>query len=419
MRNLGVFLIYAAVILRVVARFAQEAGFGMALGLLAVCGSLLLLEPYTVERLPQRLRASGRWKPLLGRLIPWAYLLVQMGLVVALLYLPPHLDFFAGLFAPLSLQAVELFGWQVGLVWIVAFTAALPSLLSAAPLGWPYALVMTLFWGGVNLLFGGYAYQVHKAREIRRQNDRLLADLQAAYRQQQSYTPQVEDLASEQARSRLARALHESVAQTVFSMNLTIQAARMMAKEPGRAAGQLKRLEDLAASAMGEIQLLVSQLRPRAIVEEGLPAALQRLADEWKGRGGLEVSVAVIGADDARPLPEQVEVGLYRIAQEALRNVSRHAGTKQAAIRLDVSRKPPSLCIEDPGRGFDPRKAAGQRGRLGLAGMAERARELGWRLTVDSAPGRGTRLLVEEGAATEATQPVGARPAPAQPGEAG
>lgn len=417
MRNLGMFLLYAAVTLRAVARFANEPAYGVALGLLAVYGLLLLAEPYAVERLPQRLlagwtpaKAALSWRRLeyiLARLIPWAYLLVQMALVVTLLYLPPHIDFFAGLFVPLSLQAVTLFGWQVGLVWIAAFSAALPVPLSANIQGWPYAGAMTIFWAGINLLFGGYAHQVHKAQETRRRNQDLLADLQEAYRQQQTYAAQVDDLASEQERGRLARGLHDSVTQTVFSMNLSIQTARLLlAKEPGRAAGQLKHLEDLASSAMGEVQMLVSHLRPRSIAEEGLPAALQRLADERKGRDGLVVSVEVVGEDGeqsgANLLSEQVEVGLYRIAQEALNNVARHAGTVQVTIRLDVSKKPVLLRIEDAGCGFDPQKVSGQRGHLGLAGMAGRARELGWHLTVDSAPGRGTRIQVEEGLPAEA-----------------
>jgi two-component system sensor histidine kinase DegS len=153
---------------------------------------------------------------------------------------------------------------------------------------------------------------------------------------------------------------------------------------------------------MGEIQVLVSQLQPRSIAEEGLPAALKRLAVERQGRDGLEVSVELVGAnggsspDTANSLPEQVEVGLYRITQEALNNVARHAGTTQATIRLDLSARPAFLCIEDFGCGFDPQAAQSQRGHLGLTGMAERARELGWTLTIDSASGRGTRIRVEQ-----------------------
>ena len=88
--------------------------------------------------------------------------------------------------------------------------------------------------------------------------------------------------------------------------------------------------------------------------------------------------------------------GLYHIAQEALTNVARHAGTQQATVRLDLAGETSFLEIEDGGQGFDPQVAPGQRGHLGLAGMAERAREIGWSLSVESRPGHGTRVRVEE-----------------------
>lgn len=414
-RTLGALLLYAAIALRAVARFAGEPTRGLMLVLLTVYGVLLLAEPWVLEGQPWHWpdqigspkptqiqpgsRPQRRWE----KTIPWIYQSAQAGVVVGLLCLPPHIDYFAGLFIPLSLQAVSLFGWKSGLVWIAIFAATMPLPLSANVKGWPYAAAMTIIWTGANIFFGGYAQQVRKARDARRQNQRLLADLQAVYRQQQSYAAQVEDLASELERSRLVRELHDSITQTVFSMNLTAQTTRLLlAKDQARAAGQLRRLEELASGAMGEIQDLVSQLRPRSIAEEGLPAALQRLAVEHQGRGGLEVSVEVVGANSGsspeagNTLPEQVEVGLYRIAQEALNNVAKHAGITQATIRLDLSVSPAFLCIEDLGCGFDPQAAQGQRGHLGLTGMAERARELGWKLSVDSAPGRGTRIRVEQ-----------------------
>jgi signal transduction histidine kinase len=177
-------------------------------------------------------------------------------------------------------------------------------------------------------------------------------------------------------------------------MNLTVQSARLLLeREPGRAAGQLERLEELAASAMREIQALISQLRPESVAEAGLPVALRQLAAERLERDGLEVTVEVSGE---RGPPEAVVAGLYRIAQEALTNVAKHAGTEQATVRLNLPPGALFLEIEDHGLGFDPQLALSQRDHLGLAGMAERARELGWKLSIDSQPGHGTRVRVEE-----------------------
>jgi len=177
-------------------------------------------------------------------------------------------------------------------------------------------------------------------------------------------------------------------------MNLAAQSALLLLdKEPPRAAGQLLRLEELAASALREIQSLVSQLRPRSIVEEGLPTALRRLVVEQKARDGLQVSLEIHGAGT---LSEPVATSLYSIAHEALINVSKHSGMCEAIVRLNLGKDHSCLEIEDHGVGFDPDAILDQRGHLGLAGMFERAREIGWHLSVVSRPGQGTHIHVAE-----------------------
>jgi signal transduction histidine kinase len=220
----------------------------------------------------------------------------------------------------------------------------------------------------------------------------MLDELQTAHRQLQGYANQMANLAVERERNLLARELHDSVTQTVFSMNLAAQSAHLLLdKEPPRAAGQLLRLEELAVSALREIQSLVSQLRPRSIVEEGLPSALRRLAAEQKLRDSLQVSLDI---HDERTLSETVAEGLYSIAHEALINVSKHSGTCEAIVRLNLGRHDSCLEIEDHGLGFNPQAALDQRGHLGLAGMFERADEIGWHLAIESRPGKGTRIRV-------------------------
>jgi len=322
------------------------------------------------------------------------YLFLQTGLVVGLFSIPPHVDLSAGLFIPLSLQAVLFFGRRLGSLWIAIFPLAMFGPLTANTKGWPFALIMSCFAGGLCFLFGSYAHQVQKAGRARSQNQRMLGELQVANQQLQGYAVQAEDLAAEHERSRLARELHDSVTQTVFSMNLTVQSARLLLeKDPGRAAGQLVHLEQLAASAMGEIQTLVSQLHPTSMAEEGLSAALRQLAVERQLRHGLQVALEMNGE---RALPEAAAAGLYRIVQEALTNVAKHAGTREVTIHLDLGGELACLEIEDHGLGFDPQAALGQQGHLGLAGMAERAREIGWNLSINSRRGLGTRIRVQE-----------------------
>jgi signal transduction histidine kinase len=407
----GIWLIYAGVVLRVLVRYAGLPQWGLVALLFALYGLLLLAEPWLVEGRALRLsldclkrRVSGvRLGPsrdpaveqtLRRRWPAAAYLFLQTVLVVVLFSIPPHVDFFAGLFIPLSLQAVLLFGRRLGYLCIALFPVAMFVPLTANEKGWPFALVMSCFSAGLYFVFGSYAHQVQRAEAARRQNQRLLRELQAANRQLQGYAAQLEELAAEQERGRLARELHDSVTQTVFSMNLTVQSARLLlARDPGRAAAQLVRLEELAAGAMSEIQVLVSQLRLPSVADEGLPAALRQLADERGVRDGLRVALEVNGEG---ALAETVAAGLYRIVQEALTNVAKHAGTRRVTVRLDLGGDSSTLEVEDHGVGFDPHVPLSEQGHLGLAGMAERAREIGWHLSIDSRPGLGTRIRVEE-----------------------
>jgi len=402
MRSVGVYMIYAAVVVRGWVRLPRMRHPELVVVLLVLYGLLLLVETWMIERKPLRfsaaasrdstpklegLRLHPRWFPLV-------YLLLQSGLVIGLLLNWVVQDFYALLLVPLSLQAVLLLGRRAGFLYIAGLTLAMAGPLAAAQEGWVFGVVMVLNYGGLCFLVGGYAHQIGQAEAAHSHNQRTLGELQVTYRQLQGYAAQMEALATEQERSRLARELHDSVTQTVFSMNLTVQSARLLLeRDLGRTAGQLERLEELAASAMREIRALISQLRPRSLAEAGLPVALRQLAAERLERDGLHVTVEVNGE---LALAEAVAAGLYRIAQEALTNVAKHAGTQQATVRLDLTPANSFLEIEDHGLGFDRQLALAQRGHLGLAGMAERARELGWKLSIESQPGRGTRVRVEE-----------------------
>ncbi|HSJ55193.1 MAG TPA: sensor histidine kinase [Anaerolineae bacterium] len=394
MGTAGIYLIYAAVVLRGVVRLSRERHPDLVVALLALYGLLLLAETWFARRGARRQAPPGvAERPPGARWFPVAYVLAQSGLVVGLLLNKEVLDFFGLLFIPLSVQAVLYFGPRAGFLAIAAFVLAIAATLSAASEGRSFGLVMAVTYGALCFLLGGYADQIHRARMARSQNRRMLGELQMAHNQLQRYAAQMEELAVEQERSRLARDLHDSVTQTVFSMNLTVQSARLLFKrDPGRVDGQIERLEELAADAQREIQVLATRLRATPAVAEGLPAALRRLAAERLDRDGLVVAVQITGEC---PLSEPVVAGLYRITQEALTNVAKHAGTSHATVRLDLAEDRPALEISDEGLGFDPQTAMGHAGHLGLPGIAEQAGELGWSLSVVSQPGHGTRIRVQ------------------------
>ena len=386
MRTIGVYLIFAAVALRGAVVTRNDPFFMAVIGLLTAYGLLLLIETWLIRR------KSPNWFH--SRYIQFAYLLLQSILVIWLLLVSRYEDLFANLFIPLSLDAVSFFGKRFGYFCITIFSLALTSTLFFTDQGQIFGLAMGGLYSGICFLFGGYATQVLKAEAAHNQNRQTFNELQVTHRQLQGYADQVENLSVEHERNRLARDLHDSVTQTVFSMNLAAQSARLLLeKDPPRASGQLLHLEELSANALREIQSLVSQLKPRSIVEEGLSTSLRRLADERETRDGLRVSVEIQGE---KTLSEAEILGLYSIAHESLTNVIKHSGVHEASVRLSLSEDYSCLEIEDHGLGFEPQAALRQRGHLGLAGMSERAHEIGWSLAVESEKDRGTRIFVTQ-----------------------
>jgi signal transduction histidine kinase len=402
-QTLGVYLIFFAVALRGAVEFSADAEFSIVVGLLVAYGLLLFVEMGMTGRgFPGLRKSEGRRSPLGAgsRRMLGAYILLQSALVIGLLVTTQAEDFFALLFIPLSLDAVTFFGRRLGFLCIAVFSLVLTGLMLTAEEGRLFGLAMGMFFSGLCFLFGGYADQVQRAEAAYDQNQAMIDELELAHRQLQGFADQMASLSMERERNRLARDLHDSVTQTVFSMNLAAQSARLLLDgEPLRAAEQLLRLEKLGANAQGEIQALVSQLRPRPLGDAGLPAALGQLAAEHKERDGLQVSLDLQGETE---LSETERAGLYAITHEALINISKHSGACEAVIRLSLDAAGSSLVIEDHGVGFDPASGLNERGHLGLAAMSDRARQIGWSLSIESQPRQGTRIRVR-------SKPRGAR----------
>lgn len=194
-------------------------------------------------------------------------------------------------------------------------------------------------------------------------------------------------------RSRLARDLHDSVSQQLFSMTLTAQAARVqIEKNPARTAAQLERLQETAAAALAEMRALIFQLRPPGLSEQGLIAALQQHVAALGRREGLTVHLEISGEER---YARGVEQAIYRIMQEALNNVVKHAGACNVAIALDLQPDRTTLRVADDGAGFDLAVLEPSNGRhLGLISMRERAAEIGGSLNLHSCPGQGTEVMV-------------------------
>jgi signal transduction histidine kinase len=197
-------------------------------------------------------------------------------------------------------------------------------------------------------------------------------------------------------RQRIARDLHDSVSQSLFSTTLHVRTAqRALELEQLDATGpvgeELSEIGQLTRGALAEMRALIFELQPGALAEEGLVAALTKQASALSAREGLVIEVD--GPDPRLPLGPEVEEQLYRLGQEALANVVKHARASNATVRIATEDDTVSIQVSDNGRGFDP--AAVGRDHFGLRSMRGRVADLAGRLEVTSAPGRGTVLRVE------------------------
>jgi NarL family two-component system sensor histidine kinase LiaS len=196
------------------------------------------------------------------------------------------------------------------------------------------------------------------------------------------------ELATLEARNRLARDLHDSVKQQIFATSFQVAAARALIDDDAKAAEtHLAQAEELVHGAQKELNVLIGEMRPAALEGKGLAGALRDYVKGWSQSAEIPAEVHVRGE---REVPLQQEQALFRVAQEALANVARHSGAEHAEVDLIYTPDTLTLRVADDGRGFDPAKVPGD--GFGLQSMRERVERLGGRVSVESAPGKGTTV---------------------------
>jgi signal transduction histidine kinase len=372
-------LLLGSVLLRALLGLQDHPVLSTVLIVLGVWLALFLAEPSLYRRQP--------------RAFP-AYVALQSGLAFTLMagLSIPFPDFFALLFAGLSMQVLRRASPGAGAAWLSLFTILIAASLLKT-YGLTEAIGVILLLSAVNVFFGLYARATAQAWEARNQNEEIARLLDDSNRELRTATGQLEQLAVARARQRLARELHDSVTQTVFSMNLAAQSAELMLeRNPGSVGPQLDHLGRLAQDALTQMQMLISELRPEKVAEEGLASALRRHLAERPIPEGLNVSVLEEGQG---ALLVSEAVGLFSIAREAINNILRHAQASEAYVCLHYT-APARMEVTDNGRGFEGASLI-TAGGVGLAGMREQAAEIGWDLELTSTPGRGTRLWVGKG----------------------
>jgi two-component system sensor histidine kinase DegS len=217
------------------------------------------------------------------------------------------------------------------------------------------------------------------------ENARLHEERVATLRQQLARVT----VAQEEERQRIARDLHDGVGPALASMNLRLRTlGKLLDRDPSLAAAQIEELADLAQANVRDIRRLIYDLRPAALDELGLVPALRDYLDRCQREHGLIIE---FNADDGNRLPAPVETALFRIVQEAVNNVVRHARARHVRVTLNRSPHCTVLRVADDGQGFDPEDRLSAE-HLGLWSINERVRQFGGSFDLHSTPGQGTVL---------------------------
>ena len=200
-----------------------------------------------------------------------------------------------------------------------------------------------------------------------------------------------DELARVEERNRLARDLHDTVKQQTYAARMQLSAAKnLMETDPKTAASHLGSALQLNRETQQELKLIIDELRPAALEGRGLTQAIKEYANRWQEHTGIQVTTTISGE---RSLPLDVEQALYRILQESLSNVARHAEADSVGLSLIIAPNEVTLIVADNGRGFEAN--AIHPNSLGLAGMKQRLGEVGGTLNIDSSLAVGTTVTAD------------------------
>jgi PAS domain S-box-containing protein len=226
----------------------------------------------------------------------------------------------------------------------------------------------------------------------------FLNDLSESRKLEENARRQSEEVAVVHERARLARDLHDAVSQTLFSASLIADVLpRLWARDSEAGLGRLNELKTLNRSALSEMRMLLLELRPSALIDTSLPELLKHQVNAAGARSGIHFTLEIDPAISSLRLDPERHVALYRIAQESINNIIKHSGARNASVSLSSfcaadSHPCVQLRIEDDGRGLP--QAFEPRDHHGLQIIRERAQEIGAAVSIDSASGAGTRIVI-------------------------
>jgi len=329
------------------------------------------------------------------------YFGVALGVAAALLALLAALGTFGLgwlLLVPLVAQARIALGAPGTAVVAVAALALLAG-HAAMLLGLRAAVEVTLGVGAGFLFVAFFTDFALRAGRAHSESERLNRELEGAHRRLAAFALQAEDLAAERERTRLARELHDSLGHYLTVVGVQLEAAALAVEvRPAEARDRIARGIELTRRSLAEVRRAVGALRATPLAGRTLPEALDGLAREAAGDLAVELAVDLADGEGDASFPPEVALALFRVAQEGLTNVRKHAHASRALVRLRRERGRARLTIADDGVGISNPAAESDRstvGSFGLTGLRERLALAGGTLRVESAAGRGFTLEAE------------------------
>jgi NarL family two-component system sensor histidine kinase YdfH len=297
---------------------------------------------------------------------------------------------------------MALVGESAGMLWPDRRALVLAAAFFVLLLG----VNVVLIWGGAVLvgflpLLGLllafvliYVLLYIRQVQAREEAQHLLHELEAAHRQLSEYAAQVEALTISQERQRMARELHDTLAQGLAGLILQLEAAdgHLEGENQAQARTVVQHAMQRARGTLQEARRAIQALRPEILEQGSLVDALRHEVDQFAVTTGIRATLEVSG--DPPLVSAETALDILRIVQEALSNVSRHARARSVWVRLSNDDETLQVVVQDDGLGFDPLAGLDQPGCFGLAGMQERAERLGGTLQIDSGPDQGTRVVL-------------------------
>jgi signal transduction histidine kinase len=241
------FIIIGVVALRAILFYQGQSNLIIVILLIAMYALLYSLEPWFSNRF--------RWHK-------YVYFPVQTAFVITLSNLRPFSDFQSLLYFPLGIQVFRVFPRQAAISWSIFFIVLLGITLIPG-IGLLEGVALVLLFLAVGTFLISYDFLYSRTQADQAESQRLLADLQVAHQKLKEYAAQAEELAATRERNRLARELHDSVSQVIFSVTLTSQSARLLLeRDPARVPEEIERLQEMTSSALNQLRSLIAKLRP-------------------------------------------------------------------------------------------------------------------------------------------------------------